>query len=258
MKRFLSLLLAAGLAIGVAIAIVLGDRPGETGDTGRATTLVRGVIGSEKQAFFADPAVQKAFARHGLRVETDPAGSRQIATAVVLQHYDFAFPSSSPAAEKIQRRVGGTVKYAPFSSPMAVATFRPIADLLGSAGVARDTGDGVWTLDVARYLDLVKRRVRWDQLKGNDIYAVRKSLLISTTDPRNSNSAAMYLSIVGFVANGSRIVQGSAAEDRVLPLLSRLFLDQGYTENSTEGPFEDYLSVGMGKVPLVQIGRAHV
>lgn len=257
MKRFISITLAAGLAIGVLIAIVLGDRPGSSSGKNTPLTLVRGVIGSEKQAFFADPAVRKAFARNGLRVEADPAGSRQIATSIDLARYDFAFPSSSPAADKIAKTRGGiTAKYAPFSSPMAIATFQPIADALARAGVAKKTADGTWTFDIGRYLDLVARKVRWDGLKGNTAYPVRKDLLVSTTDPRSSNSAAMYLAITSYVANGSAVVRGQAAEAKVLPLLGRLFLDQGYTENTSEGPFEDYLSVGMGKTPLVCVYEA--
>src|SRR5262249_46647528 len=154
------ILLAVGLVIGVVTAIVLGNRSGKV-------TTVRGVIGSEKQQFFDDPQVAEAFARHGLKVEADPVGSRQIATSVDLSRHDFAFPGGAPAAEKIQRERRITTKYAPFSSPMTIATFQPIADLLAGAGVARKTADGIWTFDVARYLDLVSRGVRWDQLENN-------------------------------------------------------------------------------------------
>jgi hypothetical protein len=249
LKRGISILLAAGLGIGVLTAVVLGNRS-------MTATTVRGVIGSEKQNFFDDPQVGKAFARHGLKVEVDPVGSRQIATSVDLGRYDFAFPGGAPAAEKIQRQRKITAKYAPFSSPMAIATFQPIADLLARAGVAEKASDGTWTLDVARYLALVSKGVRWDQIEDNSAYRVRKNVLVSTTDPRNSNSAGMYLAITSYVANGDAIVQGAAAERKVLPLVTRLFLDQGYTENTTEGPFEDYLSVGMGKTPLVCVYEA--
>jgi hypothetical protein len=218
-------------------------------------TVVRGVIGSEKQDFFADPQVVRAFARHGLNVQVDPAGSRQIATSVDLRKYDFAFPSSAPAADRIERQRGITAKYTPFSSPMAIATFQPIADLLASAGVAHHTAGG-WTFDISRYLALVARGVRWDQLPGNSVYPVRKNVLITTTDPRSSNSAAMYLAIASYVANGSTVVQGADAENRVLPVVSRLFLDQGYTDSTTQGPFEDYLAFGMGKTPLVLVYEA--
>ncbi|WP_312881290.1 hypothetical protein [Actinomadura alba] len=214
------------------------------------------MIGSEKQAFFADPQVRKALERQGLKVDVDPAGSRQIATSVDLGRYDFAFPSSSPAADRIQKDRGITTKYAPFSSPMAIATFQPIVDVLAKAGVVAAGRGGVRTFDVRRYLDLVDKGTRWDQLAGNTAYPVRKNVLVSTTDPRSSNSAAMYLAIAAYAANGGEVVQGAEAEARVLPLLSRLFLDQGYTENTTEGPFEDYLSIGMGKTPLVCVYEA--
>jgi hypothetical protein len=232
-------------AVTVALTVVLAGC-----STAGKPTVVRGVIGSEKQDFFRDPQVVKAFAGHGLKITVDSAGSRQIATSVDLSRYDFAFPSSAPAADKIQRARGTTVKYAPFSSPMVIATFQPIADLLAAVGVAKK-GETGWTFDVARYLELVGKGTRWDQLRGNTVYPVRKDVLVSTTDPRSSNSAAMYLAIASYVANGSAVVQGTAAEDKVLPLVSKLFLDQGYTENTTEGPFEDYLSAGMGKTPLV-------
>ena len=243
MRRILSLLLGAALVVGVAVAIIKGR------DASPGTTTVRGVIGSEKQAFFADPDVRRLFARKGLKVEVDPAGSRQIATSINLGRYDFAFPSSSPAADRIQQRRQITAKYAPFSSPMVIATFQPIADLLAKQGVAKH--GAVWTFDVSRYLRLVARHVRWDQLPGNTAYPVRKDILVSTTDPRSSNSAAMYLAIASYVANGDTVVQGTAAENKVLPTLSSLFVDQGYTDNTTEGPFADYLSLGMGKAPLV-------
>ncbi|WP_018682467.1 hypothetical protein [Actinokineospora enzanensis] len=252
MKRQVSIGLAVVLLAAVVVAIIMGsgdDDPPEAG-----LTTVRGVGGSEKAAYFADQRVVAAFAKHGLKVEFDSAGSRQIATTVDLAPYDFAFPSSAPAAQKIQQDRKVTKVYTPFFSPMAVATFAPIADLLTAHGVVRPgpTGD-YQVLDVAAYLDLAAKGTRWDQLPGNTAYPARKNVLITTTDPRDSNSAAMYLSAVSFVANGNAVVSSPEAEAKVLPELTRLFLDQGYTQNSSEGPFEDYLAAGMGKTPLVMI-----
>ncbi|SDO31482.1 hypothetical protein [Lentzea jiangxiensis] len=244
MKRTLGIGLAVVLLAGVVTAIVLGR-----GDGAAGLRTVRGVIGSEKLAFFADQRVKDVFARHGLVVEVDPAGSRQIATATDLEPYDFAFPSSAPAAEKIQRDRKAARTYAPFSSPMVVATFDPIVDLLAKAGVVK-AGPGYRTFDVQAYLAIAATGTRWDQLPGNSFYPARKNLLVTTTDPRDSNSAAMYLAITSFVANGG-VVSSPDAEAKVLPAVSRLFLEQGYTQSSTEGPFEDYLSAGMGKTPLV-------
>ncbi|WP_433527050.1 three-helix bundle dimerization domain-containing protein [Nocardia pseudovaccinii] len=255
-KRLMAL---AAAAVVVVLALVVGfavrqpDQPAPAGATAALTT-VHGVVGSEKMAFFEDPRVVEALASKGVKAEVDPAGSRQIATSIDLGKYDFAFPSSAPAAERIQRARNISTKYTPFSSPMAIATFQPIADLLTAAGVVRP--GPVPTFDMARYLELVRNDVEWDKLRDNTVYPVHKNILVSTTDPRTSNSAAMYLAIASHVANDNTIVQGPAAEQAVLPTVSRLFVRQGYTENSTDGPFREYLAAGMGPTPMVWIYEA--
>ncbi|EOD70477.1 hypothetical protein H480_00670 [Amycolatopsis vancoresmycina DSM 44592] len=248
-KRRVSIGLAVVLVLAVVGVIIWGRGDGTASDV----ATVRGVIGSEKQAFFTDQRVVDAFARHGLKVEVDTAGSRQIATTVDLGKYAFAFPSSSPAAQKIQRDRKVTTVYTPFQSPMAVASFEPVVALLRANGVVHKGAGDYDVLDIAKYLDLAKAGTRWDQLPGNTAYPARKNVLVTTTDPRESNSAAMYLSIVSFVANGNAVVSAPDQEAKVLPSVAKLFLDQGYTQNSTEGPFEDYLSAGMGKTPLALI-----
>ncbi|MEV0069659.1 hypothetical protein [Amycolatopsis sp. NPDC050768] len=253
MKRRLSIGLAVVLVLAVVAVIVWGRSGSDEASGGGDLTVVRGVIGSEKQAFFTDQRVVDAFAKHGLKVEVDTAGSRQIATTVDLAKYEFAFPSSSPAAQKIQRDRKVTTVYTPFQSPMAIATFEPIVSLLSAAGAVHKGAGDYQVLDIAKYLQLTQAGTRWDQLAGNTAYPVRKNILVTTTDPRESNSAAMYLSIVSFVANGNNVVSTPDQEAKVLPQVSKLFLDQGYTQNSTEGPFEDYLSAGMGKTPLALI-----
>ncbi|MEU7791129.1 hypothetical protein [Amycolatopsis sp. NPDC049159] len=251
MKRRVSIGLAVVLVLAVVGVIIWGR--GDGAAQGGDLTTVRGTIGSEKQAFFTDRRVVDAFARHGLKVEVDTAGSRQIATSVDLGKYAFAFPSSSPAAQKIQRDRKVTTVYTPFQSPMAVASFEPIVALLRANGLVHKGAGDYDVLDIAKYLDLAKAGTRWDQLPGSTAYPARKNVLVTTTDPRESNSAAMYLSIVSFVANGNAVVSTPEQEAKVLPPVSKLFLDQGYTQNSTEGPFEDYLSAGMGKTPLALI-----
>jgi hypothetical protein len=57
---------------------------------------------------------------------------------------------------------------------MAVGTFKPIAKLLARAGVASPLADGYWRFDMRRYLDLVARKTRWNELPGNTVYPARK------------------------------------------------------------------------------------
>lgn len=165
-KRLLSLGLALLLAVGVAVAVVRSVQQRSPQTQPADLTVVRGLIGSEKQPFFNDPAVVAAFARHGLRLQVDVAGSRQIAQSD-LSGYDFAFPAGVPAAVRIQRDHKVTKVYQPFYTPMAVATFKPIAAVLRRAGVMRPLAGGYWRFEMKAYLDLVARGARWIDLPGN-------------------------------------------------------------------------------------------
>lgn len=241
-RRVLSWLLAIVLVALVGV-LVLRDHVAGT----VPVVTVTGVIGSEKVPFFTDPRVQAAFRSHHLDVRVDPAGSWQIAETVNLGDYDFAFPSSAPAADKLLAAHPTPRTYTPFSSPMAIATFAPIVDLLTKAGIV---AAGTRTFDVRAYLDLAAKGTRWDQLPGNTTFPARKNVLLSTTAPCSSNSGAMYLSIASYVANADTVVGDAAATAHVLPAVEPLFRDQGYLPPSSGVLFDDYLSTGIGKVPM--------
>ena len=251
MRRSLSIAVAAVLAIAV-IAVIVVAVSGGGGDSPGHLTVVRGVIGSEKKPFFEDPRVKAAFAKAGLDVQVDTAGSRSISTTVDLSKYDFAFPAGTPQALKIRADRKITNSYVPFFTPMAIATFAPIAKLLEQAGVAKDNG-GWWSLDMKGYLDLVAQRTRWNELPGNTTYPVSKFVLITSTDVTTSNSAAMYASIASYAANGNQVLGSPSQVDNVIDAISPLFVQQGFTEQSSEAPFDDYLSIGIGKTPMVMI-----
>src|SRR6202022_236805 len=176
MKRAAALVLAAVLGVGVLAAIVISVRGRAGNASGQPLSLVRGVIGSEKQPFFADSEVSRVFHNNGLDVKVDTAGSRQIATTVDLSHYDFAFPAGVPAAEKIKRDHKATTTYSPFYTPMAIASSKPIAQLLVTAGVAKDEG-GYYSFDMAGYMKLVAANKRWSDLPNNSTYPPKKTTL---------------------------------------------------------------------------------
>ena len=87
--------LAGLLVIGSVIAVIFGSRLAPHPTAAQTpVTVVRGAVGSEKEAFFRDPQVKAAFAKKGLDVQVTPVGSRDIAGLPDLDTYDFAFPSS--------------------------------------------------------------------------------------------------------------------------------------------------------------------
>jgi hypothetical protein len=261
-KRAIGLGVAVILVIGI-VAIVLAGRLFPSGGATTPTagpqnlTIVHGVIGSEKKPFFDDPEVKALFAKNGFDVQVLTAGSRQIATTVDLKGVDFVFPGSAPAAEKIKREKAASSVYSPFYSPMAIATFKPIVTLLQSAGIASQDAQGIWHLNVAEYLKAVAAGTRWNQLPGAaDLYNSSRSVLISSTDIRQSNSAAMYLAIASYVANSNNIVSSQSAQAAIIDQMSALFLEQGFSASSSDAPFEDYLSQGIGSKPMVMIYEA--
>jgi hypothetical protein len=254
LSRILGIGLAALLAAGVLAAIVISYTQSHS-SPGAKLIAVRGVIGSEKLPFFQDSGVIAEFHAHGYDVQVDTAGSRQIATSVDLSRYDFAFPAGEPAALKIQKDHHATATYIPFYTPMAIATFNPIVDLLKTAGAVTTVG-GVQVLNMKAFLSLVAQNKRWTDIPNNTTYPAGKSIVITSTDPNTSNSAAMYLSIASYVANGDNVVQDDSQAQSVLPAVAPLFTRQGFTLSSTEAPFEDYLTIGIGKDPMVMIYEA--
>jgi hypothetical protein len=242
-------------AIGLAIVLIIGVGYGIVSSArdaiGPSAAAVHGVIGSEKDPFFKDPRVVAALKRGGFDVTVTTAGSRQIA-GKDLSAEDFAFPAGVPAAERIRRDHAGSQAFVPFYTPMAIATWTPIVDLLTAAGIVHESA-GIRTFDVEAYMALVDANTRWKDLPGNTTYPVNKSILITSTDVRKSNSAAMYLSLAAYVANGDNIVENDAEVAPLMDRLAPLFLRQGFVASSSEEPFLDYLVQGMGKSPMVMI-----
>lgn len=236
--------------LGLTAVIILG-----TFLTTAQQEAVTGLVGSEKIPFFADERVQKALQGHVLDVTVQKAGSREIATSYDLGQYDFAFPAGVPAAEKIQQEQGIGQSYNPFFTPMAIATWRPIAQLLQAQGIAHDQG-GYYTLDMAKFLALMADETRWNELENNSAFPVSKSILLTSTDVRTSNSAAMYLALASYVANDNNIVESLNEAQPFMPLMADIFLRQGLRPSSSQEPFEDYLVKGMGHSPIVMIYEA--
>lgn len=254
MNRVLGLVLAGLLAIGVLAAVVYSIA-GRVGAGSQPVVMVHGVIGSEKLAYFQDPQVRDVFRRNGLDVQVDTAGSREIATTVDLNKYDFAFPAGVPAGQKIKSDRHASASYSPFFTPMAIASYNSIVQLLTGAGVVGDQA-GYHSFDMTAYMALVASNKRWTDLPNNKAYPAGKSILITSTDVRTSNSAAMYLSIASYVVNGNNIVQDDGTAKQVVPKVAPIFLRQGFTDSSSAVPFDDYLSIGIGKTPMVMIYEA--
>jgi hypothetical protein len=252
-RRIAGIVLAVLLIGGVVAAVVAGR---DNGDKGTATKTVRGVIGSEKADFFADPDVVKALAAKGYTVRTETSGSWAM-EGLNLKGYDFAFPSSQAPADAL----AGKYKVRqplprPFYSPLVVVAHRSAAEVLAANGLATlDKNRG--TLKMAAYLDAARHDRTWQQLKGADKHGeLTGTLYIASTDPETSNSGALYLAAASYVANGGRVAASDADVDRTASLMHKLVSVQGAQQSSTDAAFRDFVS-GAGN-PLVLVYESQV
>lgn len=222
---------------------------------------VKGLIGSEKEDFFKDPQVQAILKdKYKLIVDTESVGSRRIATdggsAGKANQYDFAFPAGTPAADKIKREFKPKDSYRVFFTPMAVASWTPVAQVLENNNIVQKSNQHYRVIDMPHLLALMENKTRWQDLPNNDGFAVGRKVLIKSTNIASSNSAAMYLSLASYLANNNDIVTTPEQVNAVLPKVAPLFTTQGYMAGSSATPFDDYLSKGMGDSPLVMIYEA--
>ncbi|MHB9853294.1 hypothetical protein [Streptomyces sp. Tue6028] len=253
MRRIAGIVLAVLLIGGVAAAVVAG-REGQ--DKGTATKTVRGVIGSEKAEFFADPDVVKALAAKGYTVKTETSGSWAM-EGLDLKGYDFAFPSSQAPADELAGKYHARQPLPrPFYSPVVVVAHRSAAQVLAANGLAtldRNTG----TLKMGAYLDAARHDRTWQQLKGAAAHGeLTGTLYIATTDPATSNSGALYLAAASYVADKGRVAASTADVERTAPLMRKLISVQGAQQSSTDAAFRDFIS-GAGN-PLVLVYESQV
>jgi len=252
-RRIVGPLALVVLLCAVAVAVYFSTRDAARQRAASAVVIVHGLVGSEKEAYLRDPLVLDELRKNGFDLRIETAGSRDMATRADLKTYDFAFPAGAPAGARLKTLVGAHDVYTPFFTPMTVASWKPIAQILMVNGIVRREGSQLMIVDMPKLLAAEISGKRWHDFKSSQAYDVDKSVLVSTTDPRKSNSGIMYAALASYVLNGNQIVDDRAKIARIQPEINGLFLRQGYEESSSAGPFEDYLEIGMGKAPLVMI-----
>ena len=214
---------------------------------------VKVLTGSEKEKFLADPELAALLETQGISIQVQKAGSREIATRPDLKTFDVAYPAGAHAAVKIAQVTGSKQSFATFFTPMAIASWKQLLPVLEKNGLVAQKDGAYFVVDMPKLVELMQKGTRWKDLPGNTAYAVGKSVLVTSTDVRKSNSGALYLALASYVANDNTVVDTEADADKVADRMIRLFSKQGFQESSSTGPFEDYTAMGIGKAPLVMV-----
>lgn len=218
---------------------------------------LNGVIALDVEPFFKDPRVVKVLAANKLPVNVVRIGSREMAGKVVAGSTpDFLFPSGVVAANQIadaarKANIAAT-QSSPFFTPMVIASWEPIAKILVANGIAKPLSPKVYGVDMAKLTEVMLKKKRWKDFKDAAGYDVSRSVLVSTTDVRRSNSAAMYLALTSHALLGDVVTDRATAQATAMKLVE-LFKRQGYQENYVNGNFDDYVAIGIGKTPMAFI-----
>jgi hypothetical protein len=243
------------VGVGLGVTRSIRDRKqAEMAARHAATRItIKVLTGSEKEKFLTDPELAKVLDSEGFAISVQKAGSREIATRPDLKTFDAAYPAGEPAAVKIMQTTGAKRTFSSLYTPMAVASWKSLIPVLEASGLVSHKDGSYFIVDMAKLVGLMQKGTRWKDLPNNTAYDVAKSVLITSTDVRKSNSGGMYLALAAYLANGNNVVDSVADADKVADSLAGLFAKQGFQESSSEAPFEDYTAMGVGKTPLVMI-----
>jgi hypothetical protein len=222
-----------------------------------AVVELKGLIALDVEGYFKDPRVIKALVAKKLPVSVTRMGSRDMAGKVVAGSTpDFFFSSGVVAANQIvdaARKANlPATQSAPFHTPLVIASWEPIAKILVTNGIAKPLSPTVYGLNMTKLTQTMLAKTKWKDLKGSAGYDVGRSVLVSTTDLRRSNSGALYLALTSHALTGDIVTDRATAQATALKL-AELFKRQGYQENYVDGNFDDYVAIGIGKTPMAFI-----
>ena len=213
LRKAIGPVLAVVLLTGVTIAIRYSMRERKAARSAEARITVRVLTGSEKEAFLADAELAKVLDAEGIAITVQKAGSREIATRPDLKSFDVAYPAGAHAAVKISQTTGSKRIFSTFYTPMAVASWKTLVPVLENAGLVSRKDGACFIVDMGKLIDIMQKGTRWKDLPGNTAYPAGKSVLVTSTDVRKSNSGGMYLALAAYLANGNSVVDNEEDAD---------------------------------------------
>ena len=210
------------------------------------TLVLTGYAGGEKVGFLEDGEVQDILQKdYHLTIGYSKAGSLDMVRAD-KEGRDYLWPSSQTALELYKSEVGKPVRSETiFNTPIVIYTRKPVAKALINEKIAKQK-DGVYTVDLAKLMDLVVKGRSWSSLGLPQLYG---NVTVYSTDPTKSNSGNMF---AGLLAN--TLAGGVADESNIGPHLGeikKIFQKSWYMDSSSADIFSEFLKMGMGSRPLV-------
>lgn len=235
-----------GLLILVVVIAIAGAYQFIFKDMGKTDTI-NGYLGGEKIGLLEDQEVIDIMKKkHHLAMNYAKAGSLDMIKAD-QKGMNYLFPSSQTALDMYLKQYGKPKQAeVVFNTPIVLYTRRIVADALVDKGYAQ-VQNGVHTLDMVRFTQLLEEGKNWDELGLTTLYG---KITVSTTDPTKSNSGNMFAGLLANMVNQGNVVDESTVGE-VAPKVVTIFNNLGYMESSSADLFDQFLKTGVGAKPIM-------
>lgn len=234
------------IAVGVVAWNHYGNAPGPV-------TTVR-MWGEDP--LFNDPRVTAELRGQGLAVQQNsPDPEVTCGNPGVIAEFDISDSSKESAscysnlAQK-ERKIAN--EYDPFGGLMVIMTYKPVVALLKQLHVVSEI-NGITVFDVKQYLKVFSSGERWSEIPGNTAYPSQSRILLSSTDPKQSNLGAILADIAYAAQNGGDTPTSIGPRDSRVPAVRNLFSDLGELQNNSVPLVNQFLSGGMGENPMAMV-----
>ncbi len=259
MKKAISIGLLAVLGIGAGFAILQSTKEqsivAKQEEEKKQIVSLNGVVSLDVENYLNDSRVKDILLKNKFQLDTKRIGSREMADYVSKNSVDFAFPSGVVASNQIlsaMKGKGNPISYNVMFTPMVIASYQDVADILVSNKSGKKIGEKIYSADTNSLVKAILAKKKWSDFKFNEAYNPNRSLMIYTTDLRKSNSSAMYLALSSYIMNDNEVITSKDVAKNTALKVADLYKRQGYQENYVSGNFDDYKQ-GKGKSPLAFI-----
>jgi uncharacterized caspase-like protein len=221
-----------------------------------AAGALEGIIGVDSEAFFRDPRVLERLKALGVELAAQAVPSREIPAKLDPRVHGFAFVTGASLAAHIAEKTAARRSFTPFHSPLVLASWQRVAEVLAPSGIVAREAEGYWSVNLRRLDEWMLEGRRWISLPGAERFPSSQPIRVTTADPRKSSSAASYIALQAFLANGDDVPDEDEEVARSVPKLKPLFAHQGVRQATSVDVFNDYLELGPGAMPLVLVDEA--
>jgi hypothetical protein len=209
--------------------------------------------------FFNDKRVVAVFRHNGLEIRPTSMGSLEVLDQPRLAaNFDIASTGSSETGQQVQQKVDQEElnqqkphhKELPaqpqlvYSSPLVIVTRWKIVHLLEKDKVVKEGGN-LLIFNVRKYLQGLSAGKTWLDIPGNRTYPSSNLILVSTTNPEQSDSGMMFAALVSSARlPHHETVPHVRRSDPYLNLARKCFTDQGYKLQHTPELMLQFLTDG--------------